>query len=231
MKNTQTADREMKLTVALLVVGLFGAIGLGYYFATITASPVGTISVTETATSSSNNTTPYLLTLEITTNNLFNSSVGDQPAYYVVGPNGLQSSANITLPAHRTIELVIINFDQGNATLPSPQFADVTGTTGGTISLYSNDVVNSSESSSGIQINASASVSSVSPTLISHTFTVPGLGLNIPVASQSTIVAFFATGAPGNYLWLCASPCGSGATGTEGAMETPGWMTGVITVG
>lgn len=225
-------DKDVKTGMALIAVGLLLCSGLGYYFGSITrsSSSGGAILVQQTTTSSADSSTPYVLTLEITTNNYFNASVGDQPAYYVVGQSGLESSANITLPAHRTIELIIINFDQGNATLPSPQFANVSGTTSGTISLYSNYLVNSSESSSGIQIGGTTNVSSLSPSLISHTFTVPGLGLNIPVASQSTIVAFFTTGAPGNYVWVCESPCGSGANGTEGAMEAEGWMTGVLTV-
>lgn len=109
------------------------------------------------------------------------------------------------------IEVIIISFDQGNASLVSPQDANVTGTVGGTMSVYSNDIVNSSEGSSGINVNGTLTVSSLSPSLISHTFTVPSLGLNMPMASESTVVAFFTTGAPGNYVWLCESACGSGA--------------------
>jgi len=231
MGSARPAYNSTRLWVALLLVASF-FFGAAFQF-TFYQYHTGAQTITETtsATSSSNSSAPYVLNLEITTNNMFNGTVGDQPAYYVVGPSGLESSANITIPAHRTIELIITNFDQGNATLPSPRFADVTGTQTGIISIYGNSEINSSEGQGGINITGSLSVSSVPTSVISHTFTVPALGLNIPVASQSTVIAYFASGAAGNYLWLCESPCGSGPTGLGGAMSTPGWMTGTLTVG
>jgi heme/copper-type cytochrome/quinol oxidase subunit 2 len=80
-------------------------------------------------------------------------------------------------------------------------------------------------------LSGSQSVTSLPTSEITHTFTVPGLSLNLPMASDSTIVAYFKTGAAGSFVWLCESACGSGADGSQGAMITPGWMTGAITVG
>jgi hypothetical protein len=223
-------DREMKIGISLIVLGLVLSTGLGYYFGTITAPQQSQTTTTTASASSSAPTSPYVLTLVITTGNLFNSSVGDQPAYYVLGPNGLQSSANITLPAHRMIEVVIMNYDEGNATPISPQYDNVSGTVNGTMSVVSNNVVNSSEGPSGIVITGTQTVSSLPPALISHTFTAPQLDLNIPVAAETTVIAYFMTGGPGAYAWLCMTPCGAGSNGLAGAMETPGWMSGSIEV-
>ncbi len=110
-------DSQTKVTVVLLIITLCLAAGLGYYFGTITTAKQGS-TVTETASSSSS-ASPYVLALVITTNNVFNSTVGAQPAYYVVGPDGLQSSANITLPAHTLIEVVIQNYDTGGTRRPA----------------------------------------------------------------------------------------------------------------
>ena len=38
-------------------------------------------------------------------------------------------------------------------------------------------------------------------------FTVPSLGLNLAMASESTIVAYFTTGARSAYVWLCETAC------------------------
>ncbi len=96
--------------------------------------------------------------------------------------------------------------------------------------VVNNNAVNSSEGKSGIVITGAQSVSSLPPSLISHTFTIPELSLNIPVAANSTVAAYFMTGGPGNYIWMCTTPCGSGPDGTAGAMTTPGWMTGTLSV-
>jgi hypothetical protein len=215
-------DRQMKMGIVLIVFGLVLSTGLGYYFGSITSSPQTTVTTSSTS--------PYILTLVITTNNLFNSSVGDQPAYYVLGPNGLQSSASISLPANHKIEVVIENYDQGNATPSSPVYCNVSGTVNGVMSVVDNNVVNSSEGPSGIVITGTQTVSSLPPSEISHTFTVPQLSLNLPVAAETTVIAYFSTGAPGNYAWFCTTPCGSGVNGTAGAMLTPGWMSGTLVV-
>src|ERR1017187_3231970 len=114
-------DREIRTAIALIVVGLVLSTGLGYYVGTIATPQQNQTTITTTASANSSGpTSPYVLALVITTGNMFNSSVGDQPAYYVLGQNGLQSSANISLPANRMIEVVITNYDTGNATPISP---------------------------------------------------------------------------------------------------------------
>ena len=78
---------------------------------------------------------------------------------------------------------------------------------------------------------------------IAHTFTIPSLGINIPLpiaamggpmgsmAGPTTIrFTFRAPSAPGTYLWLCVTPCGGNPDGIGGAMHTDGWMRGHLIV-
>ena len=191
------------------------------------ASQRTTVTSTVTATNSSE---PYVLTLVITTGNFYNSTFGDQPAFFVLGPNGLQSSANIVLPAHRLIKLIIVNYDDGTANLSSSEYDSVTGTANNQMTVVNNTLVNSTMSSAGIQIQGAQTVSSLTAGEIAHTFTVPSLGINVPIATSSTIVTYFMLNAPGTYTWLCMTACGAGPAGLEGAMATPGWMTGSLVV-
>lgn len=87
------------MIAALIVASVLAGTGLG--LATSQEGGFGGITTTITQTamlSGQNASAPYVLTLIITTDNRFNSTIGDQPAYYVLGSNGLESAANITLP-------------------------------------------------------------------------------------------------------------------------------------
>lgn len=242
-------DRSVRVIAVLIVAALAVALVLGYYFGTITVTPKASTSrvstttatvtsplfpppttVTTTTTTSSNSSSPYVLTLVITTNNLYNATFGDQPAYYVLGPNGLESSANISLPAHQLIKLVIFCYDNGTAPLLEPQYANVNDTQNNMETVVTNDNVNSSQGSSGMQLTGGQNVSSVSADNIAHTFTIPQLGLNIPVEPSSTVSAYFTLNQTGTFFWFCMTECGFGPTGQQGAMATPGWMSGNIIV-
>jgi len=222
-------------TTAIILCLVFLSMAIGGALGTIAAGNNAAVTTyTETPSTTANSTAPYILTLVVTNNNDFNSSIGTQPAYFVAGTNGFESSANITVPAHRIIEVVIMNFDSGNATFISPNYENVTGTINGTMTFYNNNAVNATQASSGIVLQGGQTVTNLAPPreqYLSHTFTVPGLGLNIPVAAESTEIAYFTTGAPGTFTWLCESLCGSGASGAGGAMLTAGWMSGTLTVG
>jgi hypothetical protein len=89
-------------------------------------------------------------------------------------------------------------------------------------------------------------VTSVSNQQIAHTFTVPSLGINVPLpiagmgGSMGSMTGgdgpttvrftFHAPATPGTYLWLCATPCGTGPYGISGAMRLSGWMRGHLIV-
>jgi F0F1-type ATP synthase membrane subunit c/vacuolar-type H+-ATPase subunit K len=209
------------LTVAVLAAALV----LAGYGAAVAVGGVGNRGVSTTTVTSTTNSTassPYVVTLVIATDSIFNSTAQDQPAYFILGPNGLQSSAKINLPADRLIKLIIFNYDDGNATLEVPNDNVVSGTTNGTIFVASNSNINSSQATSGISVNGGQTLSSVPVSDVAHTFTVPSLNLNIPVPTSSIVVAYFTVDKAGTYIWLCETSCG------DAAMTTAGWMTGSL---
>ncbi len=210
------------LAVALVISGFGAALAVGG----VGSKVVSTTTVTPTTNSTA--ASPYVVTLVITTNSVFNSTVKDQPAFFVLGPNGLESTAKISLPANRLIKLVIVCYDDGNASLVLPNDNVVSGTTGNSIYVTSNDNVNASQGPSGIVLKGGANLTSVPLSEIAHTFTVPALNLNIPVPLSSTVVAYFKVGQAGSYFWFCETRCGFGPDGTLGAMSSSGWMTGSL---
>ena len=211
--------------ILLLSIG----VGIGWGFqTTVVQTSIGTVTTTTQTGNQSQAQGPYSLTLVITINNSYNSTIGTQPAYYVLTSGGLRSSANISLPVNRLIELTIVNYDDGNASLTNPGYANVQGTVNGTITYVSNDNVNSTQESGGIVVKGGQTVSSVPAADIAHTFTIPSLGINIPVPVSSTVTAFIKIDRAGTYTWFCETACGSGPTELAGAMDTSGWMTGQV---
>lgn len=175
---------------------------------------------------------PYTLRLVITTNNWFNNSVGYQPSYFVVEPNGSLSSVyRINLPANVPINLIIVDYDNGSAFVP-PEFLNVTGVSGGYVTVVNNTNVNKTVTAGGSAFQqAGYEMSSAQPNTVAHTFTVFGSSgnvlINIPVLPLSTEFATF-TLHSGTYHWQCEAECGSGPAGVGGAMDTPGWMSGTL---
>ena len=205
-----------------LLAGAGIAIGYGLATSLSSAPSARTVTVTSTAEQKTNASAPYVLTLVITNGNGFNSSAGAQPAFFVLGPKGLESSAKISLPSNRLIELVIVDYDDGNATLNVPNDNVVSGTTNGTIFAASNANINASQGTAGIVLNGGKTLSSVPAALVAHTFSVPSLNLNIPIPLSSTVVAYFSISTTGTYAWFCETSCGLAA------MSTAGWMRGSV---
>jgi heme/copper-type cytochrome/quinol oxidase subunit 2 len=90
----------------------------------------------------------------------------------------------------------------------------------------------------------------LNPDDASHTFTIPDLGVSVPLPGISstaknpcgsspcplsndhnTITFSFMAPGPGTYRWQCFVPCGAGfILGNGGPMQTIGWMDGLIEV-
>lgn len=117
-----------------------------------------------------------------------------------------------------TVTLTIVSDDDGTAPLTSNSpFTRVNGTTTGT------EWVNGKP------------VRTVPAQDIAHTFTVPMLGLNLPIPAAPaggavTVKATFKVPKSGIFTWQCEAPCGTGASGWAGPMMTPGYMEGAIHV-
>jgi heme/copper-type cytochrome/quinol oxidase subunit 2 len=219
------------MVIAILFIA---GIGMGYVVGFSGQKATVSVSVTtqtsNTTSTSQNNTQPFDLTLMITTNNSYNSTIGAQPAYYIVTATGIESAGNITLPAHRLIRLTIINYDDGVAALEVPQDVNVSGTQNGIETVVNNNNVNSSQGSTSIHVSGGQSVSNVNSTNIAHTFSIPGLKVNMPIPPSSTVTAYLMLNETGTFTWACFTGCGFGPNGDMGAMDTPAWMEGSITV-
>jgi hypothetical protein len=146
--------------------------------------------------------------------------VAQKPGGTLDGP-AYMPDTNLTLPAHSLITITIINKDDpGDDAIPaSSPFNTVQGVVGG--SAYLDGVA----------------YKSLSRDKIAHTFTVPGLGVNVPIPGDVpaghkdiTVTFSFKTGAAGLYYWQCMDPCGSDPNGWGGPMSTTGYMKGALTV-
>ncbi len=139
------------------------------------------------------------------------------------------------LPANTRIDVTIYQFDSGSP-LRNQQFGRVTGTIGRTAAITGTtfQVVNSYKNPVG------------------HTFTVPTLGINVPLRGVDTSKKGFCTvgpcdpstqlhhtitfsfktpKTPGNYRFQCFIPCGGGFYGGNGGpMSTLGYMGGFLEV-
>jgi hypothetical protein len=139
------------------------------------------------------------------------------------------------LPANTRINVTIYQFDSGSP-LRNQQWGRVTGTIGGSATLTGTtfQVLNSYK------------------TTVGHTFTVPTLGINVPLRGNKTTAKNFCTSGPcnpatqehhtitfafktpkmpGNYRFQCFIPCGAGHyAGNGGPMQTLGYMGGFLEV-
>jgi hypothetical protein len=137
------------------------------------------------------------------------------------------------VPAGSRINVTIYGYD-GCTPLRNPYFGHVTGTIGG-IEYVNGKPVSNINSWSGCNVG--------------HTFSIPGINLNVPMASpsltaslcgtspctsgprQTVTFSFDSPRAPGVYFWQCRVPCGGGfVDGFGGPMQTIGFMTGNMDV-
>jgi hypothetical protein len=130
------------------------------------------------------------------------------------------ASTPLTVPANHVITVIIRNFDLGDAALAdgSP-LARVQGTLGG-----------------GASFDGQA-YTALDAAKVSHTFTIPQLGLNVPIpgdapanASYLTVTFSFRTSRAGTYTFECFAPCGTGDNGFDGPMASMAYMKGTLTV-
>ena len=145
--------------------------------------------------------------------------VAQKPGSSVDGP-AYTPSTILTLPANSVVTVTIVNTGGGDTSLPNGSpFGKVTGVIGGHASV------------DGLPYSALALDK------VAHTFTVPGLGVNVPIPgdvpagkSGITVTFSFKTGAAGTYMWQCMDPCGADPNGWGGPMTMRGYMMGSITV-
>lgn len=129
------------------------------------------------------------------------------------------ASTSLSVPANSVVTVTIRNFDLGDAALtPNSPLARVQGTI------------------DGVAVVDGKSYTALDPAKVSHTFTVPSLGLNVPIpgdapsdATYLTVTFSFRTHGAGAYVFECLAPCGTG-TGFDGPMQSMAYMKGTVTV-
>jgi hypothetical protein len=162
-------------------------------------------------------------------------STGPHPdwvTYFVKDAGGhWRHSTVFQLPAHATVHVTVENYD-GASGLRNPFFGLPRGISG------------------PMKVDGKP-LAVLDPSLASHTFAVPDLGLSVPIEgvpdaaedqcegtapcgtnlAHETITFTFHTGKPGTYRWQCFVPCAAGwQYGFGGPMQTFGYMDGFLKV-
>ncbi len=142
---------------------------------------------------------------------------GNEPAYV---------PSSFSIPANQPVTITVTDMD-GNTPLP-PSLAShskVTGVAGGVMSVTPISATLPNQVTGKPQ-----NLKAISPEAVGHTFTIPSLGINVPIAGHSRTSFTIDIPKAGSYHWQCFDPCGSGPNGFGGAMAEPGFMSGVVTV-
>ena len=159
----------------------------------------------------------------------------DWVSYFIQDPKSGQwvHTTIFKVPAGSRIDMTVLGYD-GCTPLRNQYFGQVTGTIGG-VEYVNGKPVKQLNSWSGCNV--------------AHTFSIPGINLNVPMASPSLTanlcgtspctsgpkeVMTFSFNTPrttGTYFWQCRIPCGGGfIDGFGGPMQTIGFMTGNMEV-
>lgn len=169
------------------------------------------------------------------------STIGNRPdwvSYFIQDPRTHKwvHTTLFQVPAGSTIDVTILGYD-GCTPLRNPYWGKVTGTIGNV---------------EYVDGKPTPLLNSWGKCSVAHTFSIPGIGLNVPVASPTTLSAnnnlcatspctsgphttvtfsFKTPSKPGNFFWQCRVPCGLGyLDGFGGPMQTIGYMTGEMEV-
>jgi hypothetical protein len=159
----------------------------------------------------------------------------DWVSYFIQNPqtHAWVHTTVFKVPAGSKIDMTIYGYD-GCTPLRNPVFGQVTGTIGGV------------EDVNGKPVKV---INSWSGCNVGHTFSIPGINLNVPMASpgltanlcgtspctsgphETMTFSFMTPRTTGAYFWQCRVPCGGGfLDGFGGPMQTIGFMTGNMEV-
>jgi hypothetical protein len=185
------------------------------------------------------------------------TTVTDKPdwvSYFIKNPatGQFDHTTYFEVPANTKVNVTILGYD-GCTPLRNPLWGKVSGVVGDVenVSYFNGKTATPSTPISTFDSWANCSVQ--------HTFAIPGLGINVPVASPTTVaennalcgtapcvantddqanaphtVVTFSFTSPktaGTFRWQCFVPCGGGyVDGNGGPMGTPGYMMGQMEV-
>ncbi len=181
------------------------------------------------------------------------SNKPDWVSYFIKNPSTGQfdHTTYFAVPANTTVNVTILGYD-GCTPLRNPLWGQVMGVTGGaeSVQIFNGKTLSAPQLISTFDSYADCSVQ--------HTFAIPALDINVPVASPNTVAennnlcgvspctaangtnnaphsvvtfSFKTPSTPGTYRWQCFIPCGGGyLDGNGGPMGTPGYMMGEMEV-
>jgi hypothetical protein len=159
----------------------------------------------------------------------------DWVSYFIQDPTTKQweHTTLFKVPAGSTVNMTILGYD-GCTPLRNPVFGKVTGTIGG-VAFFNG--------------KPETELNSWGACNVGHTFSIPGINLNVPMATPNLAdglcgtspctsgpkrvmqFSFHTPKTAGTYFWQCRVPCGGGfVDGFGGPMQTIGFMTGNMEV-
>jgi hypothetical protein len=133
--------------------------------------------------------------------------------------------ASFSIPSNRSVTVTVTNLD-GSTPLPSSlrSYSRVTGVVGDHMKIVPIRVARPK-----VAAGRTRRVDAINSTVVSHTFTIPSLGINVPILGAARTTFTIRIAKPGNYNWACVDPCGSGPTGFGAPMSIVGYMAGTVT--
>jgi plastocyanin len=133
--------------------------------------------------------------------------------------------ASFSIPAGQLVTITVENLDSATA-LPAAlgSHAKVTGVVGDVETVVPIGGVRPYRVR-----GAARTMSAIKLGVVSHTFTIPSLGINVPISANSRTSFTILVPKAGQYSWLCFDPCGAGKTGFGTPMELNGYMAGTVT--
>ncbi len=185
------------------------------------------------------------------------STSGNKPdwvSYWIQNPqtHQFEHTTSFQVPANTTVNVTILGYD-GCTPLRNPLWGQVAGVTGNAeqVTYFNGKTYSAPKSISTFDSWADCSVQ--------HTFAIPGLGINVPIASVTTLnenqnlcgtspctannaseaqaphtvvkFSFKTPATTGTYRWQCFIPCGLGyVDGNGGPMGNVGYMMGEMEV-
>jgi hypothetical protein len=185
------------------------------------------------------------------------TTITDKPdwvSYFIKNPatGQFDHTTYFQVPANTKVNVTILGYD-GCTPLRNPVWGRVSGVDGNVANV---SYINKGKATATAPVSVLDSWADCS---VQHTFAIPGLGINVPVASPPTVeennnlcatgpcvgndvttgnaphsVVTFSFTTPktgGTFRWQCFVPCGGGyVDGNGGPMGTPGYMMGQMEV-
>jgi len=218
-RNTKAAVLIGVSSLAITVIAVLWVLAMSYNPFAYTYKDEGQKAVTIGTAANGQKTATIRLSIQPTTNTGPDGPwLGYQLQDAATNPADQRGAAIFHVPAHALVTVTVKNYDSRTA-LRNPYFTEVQGTVG------------------GVEYVNGKPISVMNPNLTSHTFTIPALGVSVPMegvpgSSGFELMRFqFRTGNSGTVRWQCIVPCGWGLYGFGGPMSQFGYMNGLIHIG